>query len=321
MPAESPPAPLLICPACEGRLRSWRKVPASDPVLAGRWFHLDRCERCGSAATREPAPAGLHESGAYGGGRPRLHRLAAPVLGAFDRRRLKLLRNIAPPPGRLLDVGAGRGRFVAAAAAAGYDAAGLEPAQRAGDQPAPGVIRAGVEDAEITARSCRIVSLWHVLEHLEDPAVALRRIRGWVQADGVLLVGVPNLGSLQHRLGGITWYHLDVPRHRTQFTIAGMRALLERTGFEVIAVEHRLAEHNPFGMWQSLASRLTRTPSYLYHLLKRNAPLRSRDLVVTAVALPLAPLAVAIELLAARAARGGTVAVLARPAEPGSTGE
>ncbi len=91
-----------------------------------------------------------------------------------------------------------------------------------------------------------------------------------------------------------------------------MTALLRRTGFEVLETEHRLLEHNPFGLWQSLVNRVAPTPSWLYHALKRNAPLRAADAVPTALAAPLAPLALAAEAVAARAGRGGTVAVLAR---------
>jgi hypothetical protein len=80
---------------------------------------------------------------------------------------------------------------------------------------------------------------------------------------------------------------------------------------------HRLAEHNAFGMWQSAVSRFTDTPSWLYHALKRNAPLRSRDALITAAALPLAPLAVVAELAADAARRGGTIAAVARRPAPG----
>jgi hypothetical protein len=31
-------------------------------------------------------------------------------------------------------------------------------------------------------------------------------------------------------------------------------------------------EHNPYGMWQSVANRFTDHPSYLYDVLKRNEP-------------------------------------------------
>jgi hypothetical protein len=76
-----------------------------------------------------------------------------------------------------------------------------------------------------------------------------------------------------------------------------------------------LAEHNPFGMWQSLLSRITRHPSYVYNLLKRNAPARSPDLAIAVAALPALPLAALVELGAGLARRGGTIAVVAQRAE------
>ena len=152
-----------------------------------------------------------------------------------------------------------------------------------------------------------------MLEHVEDPAAALARVHGWLRPGGVLLVGVPNLDSMQARLGGPVWFHLDLPRHRTHFTATGIRTLVERSGFEVAAVEHRLLEHNPFGLWQTLVNRVAPTPSWLFHALKRNARLRLRGRrVPTALALPLAPLAAAAEAVADVAGRGGSVAVLAR---------
>ena len=290
-------------------------MPGSDPTLPGD-FALARCPACGSAVTLAPVPAAAHEEGAYGGGAPLGSGLAAPLLRAFDRRRLRLLaRAGARPPGRLLDVGAGRGRFVAQARAAGWDADGLEPSQRgvAGAR-ALGVElqQAGIDEAVVTPASLDAAALWHVLEHLDDPGAALGVIAEWLRPGGLLVVGVPNLGSVQARAGGRRWYHLDVPRHRTHFTVDGLHALLRRSGLEPVATHHLLAEHNPFGLWQSVVSRATRTPSWLYHALKRNAPLRSRDAVVTLLALPLAPIAVVLEVVFALARRGGTVAVVAR---------
>jgi SAM-dependent methyltransferase len=257
----------------------------------------------------------LYDEGAYRPVIPRLSRPARPALALFDRRRLALVRALAPPPARLLDAGAGRGRFVLAARAAGHDAFGIEPSARgtaaAAAIGAP-VERTGIADAAIDPASLDVVTLWHVLEHVDDPAGALARIAGWLRPGGGLLVGVPNLASLQARLTGQRWYHLEVPRHRTHFTPRGLRELLGAHGFEPLRTRHVLLEHNPFGMWQSLVNFATRNPSYLYNLLKRNAPLCSPDLLITAAALPLAPVAAAAELAAGLARRGGTIAVLAR---------
>jgi SAM-dependent methyltransferase len=174
--------------------------------------------------------------------------------------------------------------------------------------------RASIEEAAIEPASLDAVTLWHVLEHLDDPGAALTRVRGWLRPGGVLLVGTPNLASLQARVGGARWYHLDLPRHRTHFTARGLRTLLVRRGLAPLRTHQVLAEHNPFGLWQSVVSRATPTPSWLYLALKRAAPVRAADAVPTALALPLIPVAALVELAAGVAGRGGTVAVLARRA-------
>jgi hypothetical protein len=67
-----------------------------------------------------------------------------------------------------------------------------------------------------------------------------------------------------------------VPRHRSHFTPAGLTSLLERSGLAPVAVHHLVLEHNPYGIWQSAVSRLTRDPSYTYGMLKRSGPRASR---------------------------------------------
>jgi SAM-dependent methyltransferase len=306
-----------VCPACGGPLAAWRSVPSAEPAIGPARYELRRCRRCGTAVTVGEPPAELHDSGAYSVGDPRLARAAAPLLRAFDRRRLSMLSALAPPPARLLDAGAGRGRFVADSLAAGYQARGIEPSLRgvaaAAAIGAP-VQRATIEEAKLAPGSLDAVTLWHVLEHIDQPGAALARIGTWLRPGGALLVGVPNLGSAQARVGGERWFHLDVPRHRVHYTQAGIEALLRAQGFTPVRTHHLLLEHNPFGMWQSLVSRVTARPSYLYNLLKRNAPARSPDLALTVLALPLAPVAAIAELAAGLARRGGTIAVLARRA-------
>jgi hypothetical protein len=54
------------------------------------------------------------------------------------------------------------------------------------------------------------------------------------------------------------------------------------------------------------------TPGLPFHLLKRNATARPRDLALLAAGLPLTPVAVALEALAGIAGYGGTIAVEAR---------
>ncbi len=303
------------CPACGAATAPWRTAPAAEAELPD--VALARCPGCGTAVTLGPAPAELHETGDYATAAPRGARLAAPLLSAFDRQRLGLVRWAVPAPAALVDAGAGRGRFVAHARQAGYPGAtGVEPTARGTSQAAAryglSLERATIQDAAVPDAGVDAVTLWHVLEHVDDPGATLDVLHRWLRPGGALVVGVPNLDSLQARVGGTRWYHLDLPRHRTHFTARGLHRLLDAHGFEVVRTAHVLAEHNPYGMWQSALSRGTSRPSYLFHLLKRNAPLDARDLAVTLGGLVLLPVAIVVELLAGLGRRGGTVAVIAR---------
>ncbi|MGH2953977.1 MAG: class I SAM-dependent methyltransferase, partial [Solirubrobacterales bacterium] len=183
------------------------------------------------------------------------------------------------------------------------------------------VERAAAEDARVEPASEDAVVLWHALEHLDDPEGTLRRARSWLRPDGLLVVAVPDLASLQARIGGDRWFHQDVPRHRTHFTAAGLRRLLERCGYRVVRVRHLLVEQNPLGMWQTLLNRITVERDFAFRLLKRDLPaapaaVRALDFGVTVVAgTLLAPVAVLVELAAGLAGRGGTMVVEASSAE------
>jgi SAM-dependent methyltransferase len=217
---------------------------------------------------------------------------------------------------RLLDVGAGRGRFVAAALEAGWDAFGVEPAARgveaARDVYGVTLRQASIDDADIAPGSIDAMTLWHVLEHVDSPEATLKRLAGWLRPGGLLLIGVPNVRSLQARIGGDRWFHLDVPRHRTHFSPLGLERLAVEAGLEVVAFHGVLLEHNPFGMWQSVVNRLSGTTSYLYYLLKRAAPLRPVPLLVTMASLPLLPALALLEALAGSTGHGGTMVLVAR---------
>jgi hypothetical protein len=66
-------------------------------------------------------------------------------------------------------------------------------------------------------------------------------------------------------------------------------------------------------MWFALLTRAGMTPGFPFHALKRNAPLKARDLVLVAIAGPLLlPVAVVLELAAGATRRGGTIVMAGR---------
>ena len=297
------------CPACGGALRAWLEVPAGEPSDPRR-YPLLRCERCGTAVTGgDPPEPALYESGVYAPGPPR----AAGLVRALQRTTVGqparlLARAGLPRGGRILDAGAGRGRLVAELRRRGYDASGIDPSGRS-PEGLP-VTRATLSDHR--EEGLDAVVLWHVLEHLDDPAGALGRVRSWLGPGGLVLVGVPNAASLQERIAGEGWLQWDVPRHRLHLTPTGLSELLHRAGLEPVLWRHMVWEHNPASMWMALLTRMGMAPGFPFHLLKRNAEIRVRDLALTVLGVPLVPVALGLEAAAAAVRRGGTVAVVAR---------
>ena len=288
----------------------WRSVPAGEPSDPRR-FELARCTACGTAVTEGPPPGPeVYETGVYAPGAPRAAGVLRVLQRRLDAQPASLLGQAGVPRGgRVLDAGAGRGRLVDSLVAAGFEATGIDPAPRSFSSR---VKQATIDEHSDSGLDAAV--LWHVLEHLDDPLAALSRAAGWLRPGGVLLVAVPNLGSVQARVAGDAWLHLDVPRHRVHFTARGLRALFDRAGLEPGSVEHMVWEHNPTAMWMGLLSRAGMTPGFPFHLLKRNVPARPRDLALLAAGVPLAPVAVGLEALAAADGRGGTVAAVARRA-------
>ncbi len=311
------------CPACEGELRPWRPATATDPQLAGhREYALSRCVACGSARTELPPeaapPGSLYEAGTYAAPRPGLDRLIEPLRALVERDKLRFVRDL-PRGADVLEVGAGDGRFVSRLRAAGFEARGIEPSEggvRMARARGARVEQAALEEVDLEPAALDAAIAWHVLEHLNHPAEAMARIGTWLRPGGLVIVACPNLASLQAQIGGDRWFHQDVPRHRTHFTATGLRLLLERSGFRLERISHLLVEQNPLGMWQTLLNRVTRERDVAFRVLKRDLerqPGTSRDLALTAIAGPLlAPVAVALELAAGLAGRGGSVVAVAR---------
>jgi SAM-dependent methyltransferase len=260
-----------------------------------------------------PGPE-AYEEGVYAPrpprGKPLVRALQRVTVGQPAR---MLARSGLPAGARVLDVGAGQGRLVEELDRRGFDAAGIEPSARsAGMAAAAGraVERAGIDEHDDGGLGGAV--LWHVLEHLDDPAGRLGRVAGWLAPGGLAVVGVPNIASRQAELAGDRWLHLDLPRHRTHFTPAGLEAILEGAGLEPVATAHMVWEHNPFSMWMSLLGKAGMTPNFPFHAIKRNVPLRGKDVALTLAGLPLTPIAAVYEGVAAARGRGGTIAVVAR---------
>jgi SAM-dependent methyltransferase len=152
------------------------------------------------------------------------------------------------PAGTLLDVGASYGWMVQVALQQGFDAYGIEPGDAVpGVDCASRIERVSLEDFAPNGRRFDVVTIWHALEHIRDPAAALHKIRALLNDDGILLVAVPNADGrlfraaewLRRRAGyakltSELFYFHNPNMHYHYFTPRSLTDLLEGCGFDRI---------------------------------------------------------------------------------------
>jgi SAM-dependent methyltransferase len=143
---------------------------------------------------------------------------------AWTTGRLRLIEREhggGPAGGRLLEVGAGYGLFLAAAREAGWTTSGVElsrtGAAHARDALGLDVFCGQVEDAPFPP-GFDVVCAWDTVEHVPDPLAFWRTVRSLVADDGVVLFSTPYVSSLPARLLGTRWWTLKPTEHIWQFT-------------------------------------------------------------------------------------------------------
>lgn len=149
-----------------------------------------------------------------------------------------LLRRHGVPSGRVLDVGAGYGFFLSALERAGYQGAGLEISEHAGEEArrrtkAEISVQGAEEPYPFPDDSFDAVAMFDVIEHLADYGAALAHCRRVLKPGGKIFVITLNAHSLARPILGRRWaWHQD-PTHIHMFSGKMLRTELEGAGFTV----------------------------------------------------------------------------------------
>ena len=98
-----------------------------------------------------------------------------------------------------------------------------------------------------------VIFLGQTIEHLEDPLIALNRLRLMLAPGGVIVVGTPNLDSKQVELFGPTWAHWHMPYHRTIVSRKALRRMARLAGMKVERLRTRT---HPY--WTTMSVQLNR---------------------------------------------------------------
>jgi 2-polyprenyl-3-methyl-5-hydroxy-6-metoxy-1,4-benzoquinol methylase len=222
----------LACRLCGGPSEPAFSVGDRNRGLGSGSFAYRRCATCRSVVLHTiPDDLGdYYASDGYGSA-------AAAEVPEFLRReqdKLELVTRFAEV-GTMVEIGPGPGMFTRVARSAGFEITAIEMdpeyARRLREDLAVEAICSD-DPAEVLAslQPSSVVVMWHVIEHLPDPWRVLAACARNLRPGGVLAISTPNPQSLQFRLLGRYWAHLDAPRHLQLLPAATLQARAEALG-------------------------------------------------------------------------------------------
>lgn len=162
--------------------------------------------------------------------------------------------------GKLLDVGAGIGQFLSFAKKH-FDLTGTEVSTHAikiaKDKYSIGLLEGEVEEMDLGFGNYDAITLFHVLEHVHDPGLLLRKCQSLLADKGILIIAVPNdinkfakrrikqllkrlrIGRFQH-YGDSGLTKIDLKKqigevHLSQFTQHSLRYYFHNNNLKILA--------------------------------------------------------------------------------------
>ncbi len=174
--------------------------------------------------------------------------LALKAKGWLDKRKFRgIVSSLGRPAGAYIDVGCGDGRYLRLMREMGVpDGAnfGLELDDRVVGELRQQGFAAFNQRAEaceeIAPGSIDLATMFHVIEHVDDPQRVCDRVATWLSAGGVFAVETPNIDSLDRRMFARSyWGGYHIPRHWNMFRAETLRRMLERAGLEFVDVRYQ----------------------------------------------------------------------------------
>jgi 2-polyprenyl-3-methyl-5-hydroxy-6-metoxy-1,4-benzoquinol methylase len=139
----------------------------------------------------------------------------------------------------VLDFGCGTGEFLKVAKSNGWITMGMEPsdfARRQADTTIAQDIKASLLEVTSDNKKFDAITLWHVLEHVENLNTTLQTLKDLLEQSGIIFIAVPNYTSWDGAHYEKQWAGYDVPRHLWHFSTKSMNHLLEKHSLKLARI-------------------------------------------------------------------------------------
>ena len=142
--------------------------------------------------------------------------------------------------GKMLDIGCGVGDFLHTAEEHGWKCTGIEPSEEA-KAIAKTKTKADINNSEdmekIPDASFDLITMWHVLEHVDDLKWQIEQLHRLTKTKGRIVIAVPNYKSYDGQYYKELWAAYDVPRHLSHFNKTVLTNIFKSKNLELVRTD------------------------------------------------------------------------------------
>lgn len=152
-------------------------------------------------------------------------------------KKVRIIKKLNNGSGKILDIGSGTGDFLAVAQKDKWNVFGVEPNINARTLSDKKGIAVCENLTDIYETNFDVITLWHVLEHVQDIESYIFEISKKLKPNGILIIAVPNYKSKDAQFYKEYWAAFDVPRHLWHFSKEGIKRILEKHEFLLLKIK------------------------------------------------------------------------------------
>ena len=240
-------------------------------------FVINICNECGLGQTEVNSNFDVskyYPSVYYGENRKRFSWFVELLVQKFRSFRVHFIQkqlSIKIKKIKVLDIGCGRGTELQALNTIGWECYGTEHSiDDLNHLTEKGITIFNEEllnNCKFLNGKFNVITLWHVLEHVINPNDLFLEIHRILAKRGILIIEVPNFGSLQAKINRSKWIYTETPRHLYHYTIQSLTKLIQDKSFKIKSISTQSIEFGPIGFVTNLFNLIISEKNLLFKLL------------------------------------------------------